>query len=117
MLFFVACQLTSGLNPRDLNDTRPPIRMNQIKPKETLRWPLLLALLMVALGQAGCGPDEPEPPSAAQTKPQPAPKRPCRFRGWRYVNDATGLEPSLASNRKHALSAQVGDKFDTSKAS
>ena len=103
MLFFVACQLTSGLNPRDLNDTRPPIRMNQIKPKETLRWPLLLALLMVALGQAGCGPDEPEPPSAAQTKPQPAPKVDSRSLHQLAATDE-------ADALRHAL--QLGQAID-----
>ena len=103
MLFFVACQLTSGLNPRALKNTRPPIRMNQIKPKETLRWPLLLTLLMVALGQAGCGLDEPEPPSAAQNKPQSAPKV-----------DSRSLHELAATDEADALrhALQLGQAID-----
>ena len=48
--------------------------MNQAKPRETQRRPLLPVLLVVALGQAGCGPGEPEPPPASPPKTQPAPK-------------------------------------------
>ena len=48
--------------------------MIQAKPMETQRLPLLLVLLAAALGQAGCGPDEPEPTPAPPATTQPAPK-------------------------------------------
>ena len=48
--------------------------MNQTKPKGMPRWPLFLAAFALALGQAGCGPGELEPPPAPPPKAQPAPK-------------------------------------------
>ena len=37
------------------------------------RWPVLLAALGFALGQAACGPGKPEPEPAPPPKPQPTP--------------------------------------------
>ena len=48
--------------------------MNKAKTRGMMHWQLLMAALGLALGQAGCGPIEPEPPSAPQPKPRPAPK-------------------------------------------
>ena len=48
--------------------------MNKAKTRGMMHWPLLMAALGLALGQAGCGSSESEPASAPQPKPRPATK-------------------------------------------